>query len=264
MARYQVILAYDGTEFCGFQRQGEERTVQLVVEEALRQIGWQEKTIYAAGRTDTGVHASGQVIAFDLNWRHDVDVLLRALNANLPGDVSVKRAEIVDDNFHPRFQARFRSYQYRIYSDAERDPFLDHTAWRVFPELNLDLLNQAAANLIGRHDFSAFGTPPQKGGSTIRMIYRAEWEKTGLNVISFGVTGTAFLYHMVRRMVLLQVQVAQERLSLESFGSMVREQKILAPGLAPAHGLFLAKVGFTRDVQWTEQNSSAAPFETFL
>ena len=262
MARYQVIVAYDGTDFCGFQRQGEDRTVQLVVEDALRKIGWQEKTIFAAGRTDTGVHASGQVVAFDLEWRHGNDILVRALNANLPDDVSVKRAEIVDDNFHPRFQARFRSYQYRIYSDVERDPFLDHTAWRVCPELNLDALNQAGAMLVGRHDFAAFGTPPQKGGSTIRMIYRADWQKADPNLILFNVTGTAFLYHMVRRMVLLQVQVAQERLSLEDYEKTIREQKFLAPGLAPAHGLFLTKVGFTRDVQWTEQNSSAAPFET--
>jgi len=261
MARYQIILAYDGTDFCGFQRQGLDRTVQFVVEEALRQIGWQGESILAAGRTDTGVHASGQVIAFDLEWRHGEEVLIRALNAHLPEDVAVKRAKLVDDRFHPRFQARFRCYQYRIYSDAGRDPFLNLTAWRVFPELNLDLLNQAAAMLVGRHDFSAFGTPPQKGGSTTRMIYRAEWQKTEPNLIVFEVMGTAFLYHMVRRMVLLQVQVAQERLALDEFIKTIREQKFLAPGLAPAHGLFLTKVGFTNDVQWTDQSSPAAPFE---
>ena len=264
MARYQVILAYDGTEFCGFQRQGEDRTVQLVVEDALRKIGWQEKTIYAAGRTDTGVHASGQVIAFDFDWKHGLEILVKALNANLPDDVSVKRVEITDDGFHPRFQARFRAYQYRIYAEPARDPFLDHVAWRVFPALSMDLLNQAAAMLVGHHDFAAFGTPPKEGGSTIRMIYRAEWQKADPNLAVFDVTGTAFLYHMVRRMVFLQVQVARERLSMEDFAKTIREQKIISPGLAPAHGLFLTKVGFTRDVQWTEQNSSTAPFETLL
>ena len=261
MARYQVILAYDGTDFYGFQRQGQERTVQLIVEDALRQIGWHEKTIYAAGRTDTGVHAKGQVITFDLDWRHDLDMLLKALNANLPRDVSVSAAEVVDPLFHPRFQARFRCYQYRIYSATERDPFLDRYAWRVIPKLSLELLNQAAILLVGRYDFSAFGRPPQAGGSTVRMIYRAEWKESSADQMVFDVMGTAFLYHMVRRMVFLQVQVAQEHLSLAEFGTMIREQKIMAPGLAPAHGLFLTKVGFTRDVQWNETESSAAPFE---
>ena len=262
MARYQVILAYDGTEFCGFQRQGQDRTVQVVVEAALREIGWQDKTIYAAGRTDTGVHASGQVIVFDLQWRHDLDTLIRALNANLPEDVSVKQAEVVDDHFHPRFQARFRCYQYRIYSAPERNPFWDRYAWRVYPELSVDYLNQAASLLIGKHNFAAFGTAPQPGGSTVRMIYRADWLKEEPNQVIFTVTGSAFLYHMVRRMVSLQVQVAQERLSIEEFKKMVMEQKIMAPGLAPPHGLFLTKVGFTRDVYRAEIDSSLMTIET--
>lgn len=262
MARYQVILAYDGTDFFGFQRQGQSRTVQLIVEDALREIGWQHETIYAAGRTDTGVHASGQVICFDLEWRHDLDTLIRAINANLPKDVSVSQAEVVEENFHPRFQARFRAYRYLIYSAVERDPVLDRYAWRVYPELSLDKLNQAAVNLVGKHDFASFGKPPKPGGSTIRMIYQALWQKEEGNRIFFDVTGSAFLYHMVRRMVLLQVQVAQERLSLEEFRKIIGEQKVATPGLAPPHGLFLKKVGFTRDVAMMDDYLSNMTFET--
>ena len=247
MARYQVILAYDGTAFCGFQRQGETRTVQLVVEEALRQIGWQGKTIYAAGRTDTGVHASGQVIAFDLDWRHDPETLGRALNANLPEDVAAKQVELTDDHFHPRFRAGSRSYQYHIYAAVLRDPFLDRQSWRIYPLLSLERLNEAATLLKGRHDFSAFGRPLKPGGSTERIVYQAEWKQEAESQVMFEVSASAFLYHMVRRMVFLQVQVAQGHLTLDAFEEAIREQKELVAGLAPPRGLFLTKVGFTRN-----------------
>jgi tRNA pseudouridine38-40 synthase len=253
MARYQVILAYDGTAFCGFQRQGENRTVQLVVEEALRQIGWQGKTIYAAGRTDTGVHASGQVIAFDLEWRHGLETLGKALNANLPEDVAAKQVELAeDDHFHPRFDAHYRSYQYHIYGDMFRDPFLNRQAWRICPLPPLERLNEAASLLVGRHNFAAFGAPLKPGGGTERIVFSAGWIKEADNLIMFEVTANAFLYHMVRRMVFLQVQVAQEHLSLEEFKTAIEEQKSQVTGLAPSRGLFLTKVSFTRDVHLEE------------
>jgi tRNA pseudouridine38-40 synthase len=253
MARYQVILAYDGTAFCGFQRQGQDRTVQLVVEEALRQIGWQGKTIYAAGRTDTGVHASGQVIAFDLEWRHGLETLGKALNANLPEEVAVKQVELAEnDHFHPRFDAHYRSYQYHIYGDMFRDPFLNRQAWRICPLPPLERLNKAARLLVGRHDFAAFGAPLKPGGGTERIVFSAGWVKEAANLIMFEVTANAFLYHMVRRMVFLQVQVAQEHLSLDEFKAAIEAQKAQVTGLAPSRGLFLTKVGFTRDVHLDE------------
>ena len=103
MARYQVKIAYDGSEFFGFQRQGETRTVQLEIENSLRSLGWEGKTIFAAGRTDTGVHASGQVVAFDFEWKHSDESLLKAMNANLPKDVAVHAEKVADKSFHPRF-----------------------------------------------------------------------------------------------------------------------------------------------------------------
>ena len=117
MALYKVILSYDGTNFHGFQRQSDVRTVQDVVENALIKIGWQGSRILAAGRTDSGVHASGQVIAFDYKWNHSTRDLHRALNANLPIDVAVSSVEVAEDNFHPRYDARVRHYQYRIFCE---------------------------------------------------------------------------------------------------------------------------------------------------
>ena len=135
MARYQVILAYDGTDFWGFQRQPgnvKRRTVQGVVEAALKQLGWSGEKILAAGRTDTGVHASGQVVAFDLDWQHDEDALLAALNAHLPQDVAVWAVQRAADDFHPRYAARSRCYEYRLFCQPRRHPLLERYAWQRF------------------------------------------------------------------------------------------------------------------------------------
>ncbi len=246
MARYQVILAYDGTDFQGFQRQAKTRTVQGVVEAALASLGWQGRAILFAGRTDTGVHGAGQTIAFDLEWFHSPIELGRALNAHLPADVAVRLVQVTAPGFHPRFDARGRTYQYTIYCEPTRDPLRDRFAWRVWPELDLALLRQAARLLPGVHDFAAFGTPPRVGGHTMREIYRTSWEPQAGGLL-FEVSANAFLYHMVRRMVYLQVQIAQRRLELEHLAQAVQAAQPQPPGLAPAQGLVLKEVLYARD-----------------
>ena len=242
MARYQVILVYDGTEFFGFQRQARERTVQGVVEDALRRIGWQGSTILAAGRTDTGVHASGQVIAFDLNWSHTTDDLRNGLNANLPMDVSAQRVTQTRPDFHPRYEALARRYRYRIFCQPDRDPLRERYAWRVWPALQPDILQQAARYLPGRHDFGAFGTPPRTGGSTERIVSEAGWLAVG-DQLTFEVVANAFLYRMVRRLVSTQVAVAQGKIALESMAAFLSGKNDgLIQGLAPPQGLFLVEV----------------------
>lgn len=243
MARYQIILAYDGTDFKGFQRQAEARTVQGVVEIALDRLGWQDRAILFAGRTDTGVHGEGQVIAFDLEWSHSNEELGRALNANLPDDVAVRTVREAAPVFHPRYDAKGRTYQYRIYCGTDRDPLRERFAWRVWPEVNLALLQQAARLLIGTHDFAAFGTPPRPGGVTIREVYRASWEPQAGGLL-FEVSANAFLYHMVRRIVHVQVQVGQGRLELEYLAQALQAARPQPPGLAPAHGLVLKSVWY--------------------
>lgn len=243
MARYQIILAYDGTDFFGFQRQGKVRTVQLVCEAALRNLGWQGRTILAAGRTDTGVHAHGQVVVFDLDWAHSTEALCRALNANLPEDVAVREVRETVEDFHPRFDACSRTYQYRIYCRPQREPLLQRYAWRVWPPVNLPDLQEAARCLIGKHDFSAFGTPPRPGGSAVRTVHQAGWDwQTGC--LLFEVSADAFLYHMARRMVYLQVITAQGRIRLDDLANAVLKAEPQLPGLAPAGGLTLAAVHY--------------------
>jgi len=157
MARYQINLAYDGTEFQGSQRQGRKRTVQLEVENALQRLGWTGKSILLAGRTDAGVHASGQSAAFDLDWQHSLIDLKNAINAILPVDISVVSIARVRNDFHPRFDAAARRYRYNIYCQAERDPLKDRYAWRLEKPADLRLLKTAAKALLGTHDFSEFG-----------------------------------------------------------------------------------------------------------
>jgi tRNA pseudouridine38-40 synthase len=247
MARYQVTLAYDGAGFSGFQKQAEARTVQAEIETALRLVGWRGGSILAAGRTDTGVHASGQVIAFDLDWQHSSEELLRALNANLPLDAAAQQVRVVHDEFHPRYDAHSRWYRYCLFCHPVRNPLRERYAWRVWPEVSIERLNAAAAELEGNHDFQAFGTPPRPGGTTIRTVYQARWlaerGESGLDWLEFEIGGDAFLYHMVRRLVFIQVEIGQGRRKPEYIAHCL-EGRSEVRGLAPAHGLFLAGVRY--------------------
>jgi tRNA pseudouridine38-40 synthase len=242
MARYKAIVAYDGTRYQGFQRQLNARTVQAELETALEQIGWHNGWFAASGRTDTGVHASGQVIAFDLEWRHSMEDLLRAINANLPADIALQEVEISAADFHPRFSALSRRYQYRIFCRPVRQPLRERFAWRVWPGVKPELLDRAASYLPGEHDFASFGSPPQPGTTTLRQIYSAGWQEQGQDLV-FYIVGNAFLYRMVRRLVAFQVEIGQglrEPDELEEFLNLQSEKPAL--GLAPPHGLTLVEV----------------------
>lgn len=244
MARYQIILAYDGTDLYGSQRQANRRTAQGELETALRRLGWQGRSVLLAGRTDTGVHALGQVAAFDLEWPHPLEELVDALNAHLPADLAVRGAKVVAAGFHPRFDALSRRYRYRLYCQPLRDPLRDRYAWRLWPAPKAEILHEAARRLCGTHDFAAFGTPPRPESSTVRTVTQAEWVEQGDEWI-FRVEADAFLYRMVRRMVYLQVTAGQGRLPVQAISDLLEGQWEIAPaGLAPARGLTLVEVTY--------------------
>lgn len=258
MERYKVTLAYDGTHFFGFQRQGQTRTVQWELEAALQRIGWQGGSVLAAGRTDSGVHAAGQVVAFDLQWPHGLTALRNALNANLPEDVAVQMVELARSDFHPRYDALARTYTYQVSFALQRNPLSDRFAWRVWPTCSLEMLREAAHRLHGVHDFAAFGNPPRPAGSTIRTVFAADWHLGDDGIARFSVTANAFLYHMVRRMVFVQMMVGKGRLSLDVFDNAAPnnpDQAVFAaetqrmPGLAPPQGLILQKVRYAGETQ---------------
>ncbi len=244
MERYQIILAYDGTEFFGSQRQAKSRrTVQGELEEALRKMGWAESSVLMAGRTDAGVHALGQVATFDFNWKHSLDALRNALNANLPADMAISQVQIAPAKFHPRFDATARLYRYRLFCQRDRDPLRERYAWRIFPEVDGEILHSLAAMLPGKHNFAAFGSPPRAGGSTERHLMCASWKKQEDEWI-FEVQANAFLYHMVRRLVLTQVVIAQNQIPVEKFARALAEQVEVTSGIAPSNGLNLVEVSY--------------------
>lgn len=244
MARYQVIIAYDGSGFSGSQRQAKSRTVQSELERALTRLGWQGNTVVLAGRTDSGVHASGQVAAFDYEWKHPPEELVAAINANLSADVVVNAAKVVHDNFHPRFDALSRRYCYRIFSQPLRNPLRERYIWRVWPLLDENALHHVASLFLGQHNFSAFGSPPKRGNSTIRTVMKSSWRLAG-DEWTFEVEADGFLYRMVRKLVHTQVAVGQGRISaqaiVDALGGMPRG---IPGGLAPANGLTLVEVTY--------------------
>ena len=178
-ALYKVILAYNGKAFAGFQRQRKVRTIQGEFETGLRKLGWKGSSIRGAGRTDAGVHARSQVVSFKLDWEHSTDDLLNALNYYLPRDMGAQAVMEVPEDFHPRYDAKARHYRYHLFCRPVRDPVREVFAWRVWPEVNLDCMNEAARDLIGSHDFAAFGSPTSPGGVTVREVFSAEWRKVG-------------------------------------------------------------------------------------
>jgi tRNA pseudouridine38-40 synthase len=241
MARYQIILSYDGTEFHGFQRQGDDRTVQLEVENALRRMGWEGRSILAAGRTDTGVHASGQVISFDMEWSHSTETMAKALNAHLPQDIGVSRVWKINHSFHPRFDALWRTYRYNIYFQPFRDPLRDRYAWRLWPEPGWELPQAPAKVFLGTHDFQAFGSPMKSGGNTVRTIKDSFWVEN-CDAWTYEVTANAFLRHMVRRVVYVQILVAMQKMTLDELQESIMMGAATPPGIAPPNGLTLESV----------------------
>lgn len=248
--RYRATLSYDGSAYQGFQRQsGNTPTVQWAVECALKHITHQEVTILGAGRTDTGVHAAGQVISFDVDWQYDDATLLRALNAVLPDDIALQDIR-QHEGFHPRYDALSRQYVYTVIHAPQRQPLWIGRAWYIYKPLNLEMLNQTAAALIGQHDFAAFGKPPQ-GSNTVREVFVSQWEReqqAHITIYRYTIEATAFLYHMVRRIVAVQVEVGKQRMSFDKFMAIFRSADITRNKLmAPPQGLILEKVRYSDD-----------------
>jgi tRNA pseudouridine38-40 synthase len=255
VARYKLILAYDGAAFAGSQRQastarsrtGRHQTVQGALEDALRPLGWSGRSILLAGRTDAGAHASGQVAAVDIEWQHEATALRDALNARLPFELVVRDAQVVDSKFHPRFDALVRRYRYSLFCGPVRDPLRERLAWRVWLAFDPALLERTALLFVGSHDFGAFGSAPVQDSGTVRTVNLAQWQQAEQGRMwQFDVAADAFLYRMVRRLVFIQVAVAQGRCTNEAVLKALDRGKgsDLPAGLAPAHGLELTQVDY--------------------
>jgi tRNA pseudouridine38-40 synthase len=247
--RYRATVEYDGTDFLGFQIQARGRTVQGELEKAIERITQKQVRVLGAGRTDAGVHASGQVIAFDVSWRHTDEELHRALNAVLPADIAIRQLTTTYAAFHPRFDAKWRQYRYTVLNQPLRSPLWARKAYHVAEPLDVEAMAAASQALVGSHDFAAFGKPPQ-GDSTVRDVARARWFVEGPGdvegkLVLFEITANAFLYRMVRNIVGTLVRVGRGEFPPGEIMSLLGSKDRAATGPpAPACGLCLVKVTY--------------------
>lgn len=261
-ARYMklaLLVEYDGTRYHGFQRQApaHEPTIQGMLEMAVERISQQRVSVLGAGRTDTGVHASGQVVHFQIESRLTLNDWQRALNAVLPADIAVRRIAQVADAFHARYSALSRSYRYRVLMDPWPSPLRERFVHRIAYPLDAEAMNAACAALLGEHDFRAFGRSPRgPEASCTRVMLEASCKRDEeAALVSFDFTANGFLNGMVRRLVGTLLLVGQGQLEVAEFAQILESRNEAHPGAAaPACGLCLTQVSYpTGMVNWDKE-----------
>ena len=244
MGRIALVVEYDGTEFFGWQSQGAQRTVQGVLEDALGRVADEPVTAHVAGRTDTGVHAAGQVVHFDTRAARTERQWVLGLNSLLPSDVAVRSAMPVPAHFDARRSALARRYLYLIQTGTARAPLLRRRSWWVSESLDAASMQSAAAAWIGEHDFSSFRAAGCQSRSPFRRMDRIEIRTRG-SLIGCDFTANAFLYHMVRNLVGTLVEIGQGRRSADWAAQLLHDRDRTQAGMtAPAAGLTLVAVDY--------------------
>ncbi|MBI2189663.1 MAG: tRNA pseudouridine(38-40) synthase TruA [Acidobacteria bacterium] len=266
----KLTLSYDGTRFVGWQRQArgphgarlrrgvevDGESIQGLLEEALARFEGAPVSVHGAGRTDAGVHALGQVASVELTSTHSTDALLRGLNASLPAEIRVTSVEEAAAGFHARFSARSKSYRYVIRNDAIVSPFERAYVWHVPERLDVGAMQDAAAALVGTHDFAAFASAGSETKDTVRTMTRSEVLQLGTlhrppttnhqpGLIAYEVAGTGFLRYMVRAIVGTLVEIGRGWRRAGSMAALLAgRQRADAGATAPPHGLFLVGVDY--------------------
>jgi tRNA pseudouridine38-40 synthase len=242
MRTIKLTIAYDGTGFVGWQRQESGESIQGLIEDALAKIEHSVVTLHGAGRTDAGVHALAQVASARIAAALDDDTLARALNANLPPAIRITAVEAVPDDFHARFSATGKTYEYRIWNGPSVPPFDRLYVWHVPQRLDVARLNAASAPLVGEHDFAAFQGTGGMTHSTVRRVNAASWREAG-DAVTFEISGAGFLRHMVRSLVGTLVDVGHGRREAGDVARLLASpERAQAGRTAPPHGLFLVSV----------------------
>jgi len=246
MPRFRITIAYDGTDYVGWQRQATGVSIQGLLEDALSQIEEGPVTVTGAGRTDAGVHALGQVAAFSLTRPIATDALVRALNIRLPNAVRALAAEAAPADFHPQYAARSKTYRYHIWNGDVVSPFEYRYVWHVPGALDLAAMGAAARMLEGRHDFAAFqsvGSDPAQTERTVfsSLVHRSE----NPDEIAYEITGDGFLRHMVRAIAGSLVEIGRGGRRPEWIQEVIASRdRSLAGRTAPSAGLCLVRVEY--------------------
>ncbi|MDZ7697968.1 MAG: tRNA pseudouridine(38-40) synthase TruA [Deltaproteobacteria bacterium] len=239
----RLTLFYDGTRYHGWQRQKNAVTLQATIEDKLELMLETPVTLIASGRTDAGVHALGQVCHFLTSSTLDPEVIKRGLNALLPDDVFIARAEYVPLDFHARYDVRRKTYEYRIWNRREPDLFRRAFLWHVPVPLSVDRMSRGLTLLEGTHDFSSFRSSGSGNQDPVRTLFSADIHGASGGDVSFIFEGNGFLRHMVRNMVGTLVQVGLNKMDMDTFASILPAKDRRKAGMkAPAKGLFLVRV----------------------
>jgi len=251
LARMVLIMEYDGNNYYGFQMQKGQPTIQAELETALNRLSGEKTRVTASSRTDTGVHARGQVVSFRTDSALPPETFVDGLNYYLPEDIAVKEAYRVGDSFHVRRDAVSREYRYVIMNRHTRSPLKRRFAYLVTAPLDVAAMNEACQCLVGEHDFASFATSLEaRMKSTVRRVYRAGVERDG-DLVTFTIEASSFLPHQVRNTVGALVRVGLSKMTVKDFGDILEAKK---PGLAwptaPAHGLCLMRVNYRHS--WEE------------
>ncbi|RPD90965.1 tRNA pseudouridine(38-40) synthase TruA [Neisseria weixii] len=243
--RWALTLSYDGSRFYGWQKQaGEVPTVQTALERAVSLLAGEPISVIVAGRTDTGVHATAQVVHFDTGAHRPPQAWIRGVNAHLPQGIAVWHAQPVAAHFHARFDAYGRHYRYLLQSAPVRSPLLAGKAGWTHLDLDIELMQQAAKLLEGEKDFSSFRASMCQAKSPIKTLYSANISGTP-ELLKLDLHGNAFLHHMVRNIMGALVYVGSKKLSIEGFASLIEEKsRLKAPPTFMPDGLYLTGVDY--------------------
>lgn len=244
MKRVMLTVAYDGTNYCGWQIQSNGNTIEAELNKHLSELLGEEIKVSGASRTDAGVHALCNLAVFDTNARMPGEKISYALNQRLPEDIKIQEAKEVEAGFHPRFTATKKTYEYRICNSPFPNPVERLYSHFTYVPLDVEKMQQAAAFFVGEHDFKSFCAVGAQVESTVRTIYECKVEKNG-QIISIRISGNGFLYHMVRIIAGTLMEIGKGNIPPTKVCTMLEERNRQAAGpTAPARGLMLAAYEF--------------------
>ena len=245
MPRFKITIQYDGSSFSGWQLQKNRKTVQGEIENALKVISRSKLRIpvYGSGRTDSGVHAYGQVAHFDLDTKLDSSELCNAINSNTAKECKIMSVVESDNGFESRFDARKRWYRYQVYKGSSI--LYRNQAWLI-NDIDVSLLRLVSKIILGEHDFLSFSKYRADQKNTRSIIFESNWQDNE-SMLTYEISGNRFLHHMVRYLVGTMVQVSRGQFTIEQFRSLLHEpQKNVQIHLAPACGLILLRVEYDK------------------